>query len=351
MNKNRRIENKLALSLIICLSIMMFSCTDEDFDKTYTRIDAGLGINTSLTFDANAGKQEVSFPATPEGSIWGYRKSADWISVVQYNNRLEISVPLYEGLNDGVPANREGTVTLVKEAEGGLNVEAGSIAITQTYNVPSTGWDSNEVPYSWKWNEKDALDVVFADPGKWNETALDGDGNPYYKYVYKFIGKGASSFEQTVNDTVRPNRTIKIANKDNNNNKEEDVVAYFIVTDKDGENIYVRRKLTVEYRKGDFILSAEKITVSADETEVEVEAISLSENADKLKCKIKQESYDWITFPIDVYTGGGKFKFTIAANESKTDGREATIELVSESGTSFDPPVYLKIEQNQKPAY
>jgi hypothetical protein len=366
MNKNRRIENKLALSLIICLSIMIFSCKDEDFDKNYTLVDAGsLSVSSaSLTFNANAGMQEVSLTTPPpEGSRWGYRKSADWISVVQYGNRLEISVPLYEGLtynNDLKKSeiiDRKGTVTLVKEAEGGLSVEAESIAITQTYTVPSVGnWDSNETPYAWSWDEKSEMNIIFTDPTKWNETALDGDGNPYYKYVYKIIGDGASSFEQTVKDTVRPDRTIKIANKDDNSGKEKDVIAYFIVTDKDGENIYVRRKLTVEYRKGDFALDPDKVTVSADKTDVEVEAVSLSEAADKFKCKFKQEGdvYDWITFPPEdeyTYTGGGKFKFTIAANPSTSEGREAEVELVKDSGASFTPPVFLTIKQNQKSVY
>jgi hypothetical protein len=339
----------LKMSLIICLSTVMVSCVETDFNKDYTLVDAGLVVNTSLTFNANASKQEVSFPsAVPEEAVWGYRKSADWISVAQFNNRLEISVPLFEGL-----ADRTGTVTLIKEAAGGLSVETGKIEITQTYSVPdATNWDSQAVPYYWEWNSKDSLPVVFANNTKWNETALDGDGKPYYKYVYKIIGDGASSFEQTVNDSVRPNREIKLANKEENKGKEKQVEAYFIVTDKDGTTIHVRRKLTVDYRKGNFIFNSEKVVLSSDKHEVEVEAISLSSEADTIKCKIKADaSYDWITFPTEILTGGGTFKIAVAANASNTDGREAKIELVKGSGESCVPPVYLTIKQNQKAYY
>jgi hypothetical protein len=336
---------------------MMFSCTDEDFDKNYTPVDAGLGVNAALTFDANAGTQEVTFATVPEGSIWGYRKSNDWISVAQFNNRLVISVPLYEGLTevDGKLklTDREGTVTLVKEAAGGVNVEAGSIKVTQTCAVPgATNWDSGAIPYTWNWNEKDTVTVSFANPNVWSETGTDNDGKPYYKYVYKINGAGASNFVQTVNDSVRPVRTIKIANKDDNNAREENVVAYFIVTDKDGTKIYARRTLTVEYREGNFTLNTDKVTVSADKTEVEVEAIPLNADADKLKCKlIGLENYDWITLPTEVNTGKDKFVITVAANSDTAAGREAVIELVSESGASFNPPVYLTIRQNQKPEF
>lgn len=361
MNKNKFKENKLILSLVICLSIVMFSCNDTDFSKDYTLVDAGLNINTSLTFDANAGTQEVSLSSTvPDEAVWGYRKSADWISVAQYNNRLVISVTLFEGLmpiegSDPTRyelADRKGTVTLVKEAAGGLSVEAGTVSITQTYAVPgATNWDSQGVPaYLWEWNNKDSLSVDFADGTKWNETALDGDKKPYYKYVYKIIGEGASNFEQPVNDSVRPNRNIKLVNKENNTGKEKEVIAYFIVTDKDGTTIHVRRELKVEYRKGDFSLNTDEVVVSSDEQEIEVEAISWSAGADKINCKI-EGSYDWITTPTEVLTGGGKFKFAIAANEETTKGREARFELVKESGASFDPPVYLTIKQNQKLDY
>jgi hypothetical protein len=352
MNKNKLKENMLKLSLIICLSIVMFSCIDTDFDKDYTLIDAGLGVNTSLTFDANAGTQEVTFPTVPEGSVWGYRKSADWISVAQYNNKLVISVPLFEGLVEDELSDRNGTVTLVKEAADGLSVEAGKIEIKQTYAVPgTTNWDNNATTYQWEWNSKDSQPVAFAaNDTKWNETALDGDGKPYYKYVYKIIGKGASSFEQTVNDTVRPSRTIKLANKEENKGKEKEVIAYFIVTDKDGTTIHLRRELKVDFRKGDFILNPDEVVVSADKHETEIEIISLNAEADIIECTIKSNG-DWITVPTDILKGGDKFKIEIAANEENTEGRETQIELVKKSGESFVPPVYLTVKQNQKLYY
>jgi hypothetical protein len=357
MNKNRTIENKMKFFLIICFAAVMFSCK-EDFSKDYTLVDAGLGVNTSLTFGANAETQEVTFPTVPEGAVWGYHNSENWISVTQYYDKLVISVPLFDGLvekDDKLTlADREGTITLVKEAAGGTSVEAGSIKVKQTYAVPTaTNWDNAAVSYSWEWNNKDSLSVEFQNhQNEWKETALDGDDKPYYKYVHKIIGEGVSSFVQTVTDTVRPVRTIKIANKNDNNNKEKNVVAYFIVTDKDGTKIYLRRPLTVKYREGSFILSTDEVTLSSAKTEVEVEAISLSGAADDLKCKFaKPADCDWITVPDDALTGGGKFKIDVAENEDTTAGREAQLELVSESGASFNPPVYLKIRQNQKPEY
>jgi hypothetical protein len=355
MNRNKIVENKMRFFLIICLATVMFSCTEDDFSKDYTLVDAGLSVNTAITFDANAGTQEVSIPNVPEGAVWGYRKSADWISVVQYNNRMVISVPLFEGIVEkSILADREGSVTLVKEAAGGTSVEAGSIKVTQTCAVPgSTNWDDGSAPsYSWRWNNKDPLIVDFVNhQNDWNETAVGGDGKPYYKYVYKIIGEDASNFEQTENDTVRSVRTTKLANTEDNNAKESEVVAYFIVTDRDGTKIHLRRKLTVGYRDGDFILDPDKVTLSSDEAEVEVKAVSLNTAADDLKCKIKAASYNWITLPTDVLTGGGNFKFAVAANEDTTAGREAVLELVNESGASFNPPVYLTIQQNQKPEY
>ncbi|MDR1581742.1 MAG: hypothetical protein LBS55_00520 [Prevotellaceae bacterium] len=359
MNRNRKGENKLALSLVICLMIMVFSCTDNDFDKDYTRVDAGLNVNADLTFDANAGgTKEVTFTQVPAGAVWGYRKSADWINVVQYNNKLEISVVLYEGITDKELKDREGTVTLIKEADGGSSVEAGVIKVKQTHGVPSgTNWDNGEVtPLSWDWNSKDSL-VVDLDTQKWNETGLDGDNKKYYKYVYKIIGDKASSFEQTVNDSVRPSRIIKIAKKDDNKDRDA-IKAYLIVTDKDGTTIHVRRELTIENRLGDFTLNDEtekKIVVSADKQDVEVEAIALKKASDTIVCKlIESENYDWIAVqePLDPLKGGGKVKVTVNANTSTSDAREAKLELVNADGdASFDPPVYLYIKQNQKLVY
>jgi hypothetical protein len=333
---------------------MMFSCTDTDFDKDYTRVDAGSFVSTEITFNANAGTQEVTFPAAPEGSVWGYRKSADWISVVQSNGKYLISVSLYEGLDDNKFTNREGTVTFVKEEDGGLSVDAGVIKVTQTYAVPSaTNWDNSTVtPLLWDWNGKDSL-VVDLNTQKWNETDLDGDNKPYYKYVYKIIGQGASSFEQTVNDSVRPKRIIKVANKEENKGRDK-VTAYLIVTDKGGTTIHVRRELTVNNRPGDFVLNTEEVLVSADKNDVEVEATALKKEADEIVCKlVTPAGCNWITVlePTDPLKGGGKIQLTVAANASTTDGREAKLELVNASGASFNPPVYLTIKQNQKPVY
>jgi hypothetical protein len=361
MNKNITVKNGLSFSLIICLIMVMFSCTETDFSKDYTLIDAGLGVNASLTFDANAGTQTVTLSAVPEGAVWSFRKSADWITVTPYNDRLVISTSLYDGLADKkindvdvkVLANREGSVTLIKEAAGGINVEAGTIQITQTFAVPNN-WDSKEETYSWEWNGKDTFDVIFGTHQiDWDATDLDGDKKPYYKYAYKIIGEDVSNFVQTVSDTVRPApRAIKLTNKEDNTGKEKDAVAYLIVTDKDGKSIHLRRKLVVKYRKGDFVFNPDKVTLAAAGGDVKVSAVSLSAAADKLKCKIKANDVpDWITVPDDVLTGGGDFTIAVKANTSETEAREAVVELVSDTGTPFNPPVLLKIEQNQKLFY
>lgn len=340
-------------SLMFCLAIAMFSCTDPNFDKDYTLIDAGLGVTSTLEFaDADAATKDVTFAAAaPEGSVWGYRKSHDWISVAQYSNKLSISVTLFEGPDsDGkYPASREGTVMLVKEAADGKIVEAGTITVKQGTNIADS-WDNTPVAYEWEWNDTAASKAfTVSDLGnKWGEVEADA-----FKYVYKIIGGGASSFEQTVNDTVRTPRTIKLKATKENTDKEKDAVAYFIVTDKGGTKIHVRRKLTVKYRTGTFILNPQEFVVSSAEQQVEVEATSLNAASDAIlhKLAFKESPPDWIILPPDTLKGDGKFKITIKANNSQTAGRTDTVELVKIDGASFDDPIYLTIKQNQRPAY
>jgi hypothetical protein len=330
------------LSLMFCMAIAMFSCTDPDFDKDYTLIDAGLNVTATLDFGADAATQDVTFAAAPEGSVWGYRKSGDWISVTQYNNKLSISVSLWEGMG-----TREGAVILVKEAAGGKSVEAGTITVKQGSAVTGN-WDTTPVEYSWEWNEKDTVTVALA--SQWSDTTADGA----YKYAYKIIGEGASGFVQTETDTVRAQRTIKLTTTKENTDKEKDVVAYFIVTDKAGTKIYVRRELTIKYRTDNFIVNPQEVVVSASKAEVEVEVTSLNKKADDIQHKLAFKdggAPDWIVLPADTLKGDGKFKITINANDDAANARTDTVELVQANGTSFNPPVYLTVKQNQKPVY
>jgi hypothetical protein len=371
MNRNRKNENKLTLSLIICMMVVMFSCKDNDFDKDYSLVDAGaLSVDQSvLTFDANADTKTAKFTALPAaGSIWGYRKSADWISVVQYEDRLEISVTLYEGLtyNDDKKIyehkDREGRVTLVKEGADGTSSEVSEIKVVQKYEVPrSTDWDNSSVgEYIWEWNGKDAKNVVI--PTNYNkawDSTYVADGNKHYYYVYKIIGTNASNFEQSVNDSIRPNRQIKIVNKEDNTSRDT-LRAYLIITDKDSKKIHLRRALKVADREDEFAFKQDEVTVKADSAAVEVEIVALTAKSDSVECKITKIddngfTNDWVFLPKDElnkFKSGDKIQLIVAANTSTSDGRQAILELVAaKNGASFNPPVYLIIKQNQKLVY
>jgi hypothetical protein len=174
-----------------------------------------------------------------------------------------------------------------------------------------------------------------------------------YKYVYKITGGGASNFEQTVVDTVRKDRVIELKCKEANTRRTDSIKAYFIVTDKDGEKIYLSRKLTAKYRPGDFAFSSDTLVFPSDSVEKEVEVSSLNKEADAIECKIKTDD-NWIiydankVFKVDADTKKFKVKFTITENKTGS-GREAKFELVkSADGTSFNPKVELVIRQNQK---
>ena len=128
--------------------------------------------------------------------------------------------------------------------------------------------------------------------------------------------------------------TIKLTTTKENTDKEKEVVAYFIVTDKAGTKIYVRRTLTIGYRKGAFILNPQEVVVSVSGGEVEVGVTSLSAASDALQHKLafKGSAPDWIALPADTLKGDGKFKITINANDATATARTDTVELVKANG-------------------
>jgi hypothetical protein len=361
-------SNIWKMLFIMFFGICVFSCKDDNFDKNYTWVDAGLkGVEKTLNFDANAGTQIVSFTAPPEGSTWSYNKKDDWITVVRHNGELEISVALYEGITDDKLKDREGTVILVQETKDGIIEDAGTITVKQTCAVPNN-WDNAPIPsYSWNWNKKDTFAVdLSAKQLAWDSTYLDDNNKQAYKYVYKIVGKDAANFVQTEIDTVgyRPNRQIKIANTANNESRDT-LLAYLIVTDKDSKTIHVRRELKVFPRVGDFKLDKEEIYVTADSIVLEVEATALNKKSDSIIWTLievdeykNKSDYSWITVLVnakDTLRGSGKVKITVAANPSKDNTRLAILELVELGKNNvtkpFDPRVYLYIYQDRKSMY
>jgi hypothetical protein len=365
--------------LIIGLTVMMFSCAEDLSDIDYKWADAGLNINQSLTFSANAGTQTIKFPATPpKNSLWNIRKSekSDWIEVSRYDDSLVISAALYDGLTDDTVKDRKGSVILVKEGEDGTIVEAGTINVTQTCAIPgSDKWDSDPVtPYKWDYNGNDTVPVNFpaSKQTEWGSKSIivvDGEDTEVYNYVYKIIGKNASYFAQTEVDDIRPNREIKLAAIEKNEERDT-LSAWLIVTDRGNKTIHLRRELRIAARALEFIFDKDEIVVSHDATVVEVEAISFNKKNDSIVCKLvevdsesyESNDYDWVKVISDwtvindeegkPIKGRGKFTIAVSPNSDWVDAREAKLELVNnKTGASFDPPVYLSIIQNQKPKY